>query len=119
MDLRFEFLSAKMTLLFLRVVTQCGLIGRYYYFGETYCLHLQVIVFPKPWFLSVTFLKMGTVCFSEALVCIYESTQRQNPEEEHRKIMELVILHPSCEQMFSESCSETSSLSIISLKTRD
>jgi hypothetical protein len=29
-------------------------------------------------------LKMEIVCFSETLVSAYESTQRQNPEEQHR-----------------------------------
>jgi hypothetical protein len=29
-------------------------------------------------------LKMETVCFSETLVSIYESTRRNNPEQQHR-----------------------------------
>jgi hypothetical protein len=31
-------------------------------------------------------LKMEVVCFSETLVCIYESTRRHSPEERHRHL---------------------------------
>jgi hypothetical protein len=65
----FEVLTGvNMTMLFFWVVTPCGLVGRYKHFGETYNI-----------------LKMETVCFSETLVFIYESTRRHNPEEQHRQ----------------------------------
>jgi hypothetical protein len=30
---------------------------------------------------------METVCFSETLVSTYESTRRNNPEEQHRQVL--------------------------------
>jgi hypothetical protein len=36
--------------------------------------------------LNPSALKMETACFSETLVSTYKSTQRYNPEEQHRHI---------------------------------
>jgi hypothetical protein len=38
-------------------------------------------------YVTITALKMETICFSETMVPTYESTRRHNPEEEHRQLV--------------------------------
>jgi hypothetical protein len=46
--MRFEVLTAaKISMLVLRVVMPCGLVGTYRRFGEAYCFHLQGRYNPK------------------------------------------------------------------------
>jgi hypothetical protein len=78
--MRFEVLTAKISMLVFWVVTPCGLVGEYESFGGTYCLHLQ------GWHLDP---EMEAVCSSETLVPTFKSTRLYNPED-HRG-------HPSTE----------------------
>jgi hypothetical protein len=65
--MRFEVLMVvKMLMLVFWIVMLCGLVGRYQCFGGTFCFHLR-----------------ASVCSSERLVCTYESTQHNYPEDQH------------------------------------
>jgi hypothetical protein len=70
------------TVLFFWVVTPCGLVGRYYSFGEH-----TVSIF------RTSALKMETVCFSETSVSAYKSTRRYYPEDQHPRRRENLKSH--------------------------
>jgi hypothetical protein len=64
--MKYEVLTAvNMSLLVFRVVTPCGLAGRYQHFGGTYCPHLQSWKWRQ--------------CFSEMLVSAYTAFQPRRP----------------------------------------
>lgn len=67
-NIKFEAFKAMKMMIVFWVVTTCGLVRRYQYFGETYYLMLS--------------LKMEAVCSSKSLVTAYPSTWNYNSEDQ-------------------------------------
>jgi hypothetical protein len=76
-----------MSMLFLRVLTPCELVGRYQRFGQIRWLYFRSEVVDtnvsEKHIVSISGDEDGEVCFSETFVSTHESTRRHSPEERH------------------------------------